>query len=120
MSYSGEYIRHAVLNLGQAAQGVRYAYSHPDMDARHPRGSVPHVLASLGRRLPLICNDLVYAVLPPRWHHTDAQLRVMMPVPVGQWFWHGYCTWAYTGTAAALLNLAMVDRRWDPRCKVRI
>ncbi len=120
MSYSGEYIRHAVLNLGQAAQGLRYLHSHPDIDGRYRRGSLAHVAASMAKRLALVANDLLYAFLPPRWHHSDDQLQAMMPVPVGQWFWYGYCAWAYTGTEAAPLNLATVDRRWDPRCKAKI
>ena len=45
-----EYLKHFALNLGQALQGVRYLFSHPDVDEIASRGSVGHAVRSAGLR----------------------------------------------------------------------
>jgi hypothetical protein len=127
-----EYAKHAALNFGQALQGLRYLTSHPDVDARAPRGSVRHALLSLSLRSRRVANDLFFAVIPPHWHHSPEELRAMTPIGIGRWFQYGYCAWRFddegnpradlgrdideTGDASASRS---VDRRWDPRCQSR-
>ena len=81
-----EYAKHALLNLGQACQGLRYFYSHPDIDLVATRGSFAHFLRSITFRTKMIANDLVFALLPPHWHHTSAELQSMHAVPLQKWF----------------------------------
>ncbi len=37
-----EYSKHSALNLGQVPQGLRYLFSHPDLDTITPKGTLPH------------------------------------------------------------------------------
>jgi hypothetical protein len=113
-----EYAKHAALNLGQALQGLRYLATHPDMDERAPRGSLRHALLSLSLRVPRVANDLFFAVLPPRWHHSREELSAMTRVPIGRWFQYGCCAWRFTDDGAPRAALGPeLDRRWDPRCR---
>ena len=89
-SFSDEYVKHTVLNFGQALQGIRYFYSHPDFDDRAPRGSLRHFVLSLRLRLKRIANDLFFAAIPPHWHHTREELASMRNTPAGKWFIYGY------------------------------
>jgi len=112
-----EYAKHAALNVGQALQGIRYFYSHPDVDAVAARGSVSHVSRSFRIRGKQVLNDLFFAVIPPHWHHTREELAGMRDVPLGAWFSYGYCAWRFDDTGKPKSDLSGVDRRWDPRCR---
>jgi hypothetical protein len=116
LQFAEEYAKHAALNFGQAMQGLRYFFSHPDMDRVARRGSLRHAFASVGLRARRIANDLYFALIPPRWHHTREELRGMTQVSMGRWFQYGYCAWRFTGEGAVKPDLSGVDRRWDPRC----
>lgn len=111
-----EYAKHAALNFGQALQGLRYLLTHPAADRAAARGTVRHAWLSLKIRSRLIANDLVFAALPPHWHHTRSELAGMRSVPIGRWFQYGYCAWRFTETGSLREDLSGVDRRWDPRC----
>jgi len=39
-NYFEEYIKHSALNFRQGVQGIRYLYSHPDIDEIYKRGSL--------------------------------------------------------------------------------
>jgi hypothetical protein len=112
-----EYAKHSVLNLGQFAQGVRYLYSHPDIDSRARRGSWRHFILSALFRSRRAANDLFFALIPPHWHHTTEQLSVMRPVPLWKWFFYGYCPWRFDESGELRADLSSSDPRWDPRCK---
>lgn len=56
--YFDDYIKHAALNFGQAAQGIRYFYSHPDIDGVSKKGTVAHCLKSMLLRFTIVINDL--------------------------------------------------------------
>ena len=69
-----EYLKHFALNLGQALQGVRYLFSHPDVDEIASRGSVGHAVRSAGLRSKRVFNDLFFALIPPHTHHSRDEL----------------------------------------------
>lgn len=118
--FAEEYAKHTVLNLGQALQGLRYFYSHPDVDAEANRGSLRHVVASCRIRAKRVLNDLFFAAIPPHWHHSAAELEQFAKVPAALWFQYGYCAWKFDETGQRKQVLGPdVDRRWDPRCKDR-
>ncbi len=110
------YAKHAALNLGQALQGVRYIYSHPEVDPEAPKGTAKHLALSVALRSKRVANDLVFAALPPQWHHTEKELEGMASVPPARWFQYGYCAWKFDDTGEPKANLKGVDPRWDPRC----
>ena len=112
-----EYAKHTALNLGQALQGIRYFYSHPDADLVATRGSLKHVALSGVIRSKRVTNDLFFAAFPPRWHHTRSELDVMRGVSLARWFQYGYCAWRFTDSGSPKANVSEVDKRWDPRCK---
>jgi hypothetical protein len=113
-----EYAKHSVLNLGQAMHGLRYIYSHPDCDEAAAPGTGKHLALSLSLRAKRIANDFFFAVIPPHWHHTDEDLRVMRTVPLRKWFFYGYSAWRFSESGEVRGDLdGNVDRRWDPRCK---
>ena len=112
-----DYGKHAVLNFGQALQGARYLFSHPDIDSRAQWGTMAHARLSARLRLRRIANDLFFAILPPQSHHTTAELRAMSPISVSRWFQYGYCAWRFDDAGQPKPDLAGVDRRWDPRCQ---
>jgi len=111
-----DYAKHTALNFGQALQGVRYVFSHPEVDARAARGTLRHVSQSVRLRLRRIANDLFFAALPPQWHHSKEELLAMRAVSIGRWFQYGYCAWRFDQNGNAKTDLTGVDRRWDPRC----
>ena len=111
--FCAEYFKHAVLNLGQALQGIRFVHSHPDIDAVAQRGTPRHVLLSLVLRTRRIANDLFFAAIPPHWHHSADELQALHREPVRRWFQYGYCAWRFLDADAT----RPVDRRWDPRCR---
>ena len=113
-----DYGKHAMLNFGQALQGVRYLFSHPDIDRRARRGTVAHAGLSARLRLRRIANDVFFAILPPQSHHTAEELRAMSPISVSRWFQYGYCAWRFDESGEPKRDLTGVDRRWDPRCRV--
>ena len=117
LNWVEEYAKHAALNFGQALQGVRYFYSHPDIDQVASRGTPKHALLSGYIRSKRVVNDLFFAVIPPHWHHTKQELRGMCNVPMVRWFQYGYCAWRFTDTGELKTNLTDVDKRWDPRCQ---
>ena len=119
MRFLEDYGKHAALNFGQALQGARYLFSHPDIDDRARRGTVRHASLSAQLRLRRIVNDLFFAILPPQSHHSADELRAMRFHPLLRWFQYGYCAWRFDDTGREKLDLAGVDRRWDPRCKAR-
>ena len=112
-----EYAKHAALNFGQALQGMRYFYSHPDVDDLAPRGSFKHFARSLVIRTKRVANDLFFAAIPPHWHHTPEELTAICGVSFPRWFQYGYCAWRFTDSGDPKTSLLDVDRRWDPRCK---
>jgi len=114
-----DYAKHAALNFGQAFQGIRYFFSHPQVDQRAPRGTLRHASASARLRLRRVANDLVFAVLPPQWHHSEQELLAMRAVSMHRWFQYGYCAWRFDDSGAPKADLTGVDRRWDPRCDDR-
>lgn len=115
-----EYAKHTALNLGQALQGLRYLTSHPDVDTRAPRGTLQHALLSTALRARRVANDLLFAAIPPHWHHTPEELVGMTTISLRRWFQYGYCAWRFTDTGEPRTDLdAHVDRRWDPRCQTR-
>lgn len=111
-----EYLKHFALNFGQALQGVRYLFSHPNADKLARRGTVPHAAYSLRIRSKRIANDLFFALVPPHWHHSREELAGMRRTPFRRWFQYGYCAWLFTETGEMRSDLRHVDRRWDPRC----
>lgn len=118
MRFLEEYAKHAALNLGQALQGLRYLTSHPDIDARAPRGSLRHTILSIVLRSRRVVNDVFFAAIPPHWHHTREELRGMTETPLGRWFQCGYCAWRFADSGELCSNVGPhIDRRWDPRCK---
>jgi hypothetical protein len=112
-----EYAKHAVLNFGQALQGLRYFFSHPDIDAQAPRGSLRHALLSAAKRGRLVANDLFLVAIPPHWHHTQDELQGMCAVPASRWFQYGYCAWRFDAEGQEKPDLAGAGRHWDPRCR---
>jgi hypothetical protein len=121
MGFLEEYAKHAALNLGQALQGLRYLTSHPDLDTRAPRGGLRHAVLSTALRTRRVTNDLFFAAIPPHWHHTREELRVMTAIPISRWFQYGYCAWRFTDNGEPRSDLGPhVDRRWDPRCKTSV
>jgi hypothetical protein len=112
-----EYAKHTALNLGQALQGIRYFYSHPDVDRVAPSGSLKHLAMSIVIRSKRVTNDLFFASIPPHWHHTPEELKVICGVSFGRWFQYGYCAWQFTDNGDQKTDLSAVDKRWDPRCK---
>jgi hypothetical protein len=111
------YAKHTALNLGQALQGLRYVYSHPDVDLSAPRGSAKHLGLSLLKRGKLIANDLFFAAIPPHWHHTPEEIQAFRGVPMGRWFLYGYCAWRFGETGEPKPLTGNEDPRWDPRCR---
>jgi hypothetical protein len=116
LQFIEEYAKHAALNLGQAMQGVRYLFSHPDIDGVAPRGTLRHLTASMRLRATRVAGDFFFALIPPHWHHTREELRGMAPISMSRWFQYGYCAWRFTDAGEAKTDLTAVDRRWDPRC----
>jgi len=112
-----EYAKHSALNFGQVLHGVVHVGSHPDIDEIAARGSLPHVVLSVLLRTRRLGNDLFFAVIPPHWHHTPDELRVIRTVPIGKWFFYGFAAWRFTESGAVKPDLSAADRRWDPRCK---
>ena len=76
-----------------------------------------HRLRSAGLRAKLVSNDLFFALLPPHWHHSHAELQGMCAVPMARWFRYGYCAWRFDENGAEKPDLSGLDRRWDPRCQ---
>jgi hypothetical protein len=112
-----EYLKHTTLNIGQAAHELRYLYSHPDMDGIAARGTFDHLRRSLWLRTRRFANDVFFAIIPPHWHHTPAELRQMQAVPLKKWFFYGYCQWRFDEQGQPKLHLdGTEDRRWDSRC----
>ena len=112
-----EYYRHSMLNFGQALQGIRFFYSHPDIDPIAPRGSWRHFKLSVLKRSKLIMNDLFFAIIPPHWHHTTEEIKSFHLYPPAKWFVFGYCAWRFDGDGNLLKLTGNEDPRWDPRCK---
>jgi hypothetical protein len=112
-----EYAKHYALNFGQALQGIRYFFSHSDMDGSAPRDSIKHAFLSAGLRLKRIVNDIFFPIIPPHWHHTKVELSSMTKVPIARWFQYGYCAWRFEESGQLKVDLADVDKRWDPRCQ---
>jgi len=112
------YRKHAALNFGQAAQGVRFLLSHSDVDSIAPPGTVRHALHALPLRLKRVANDLFFALLPPQWHHSRAELEMLRPFPARFWFQAGYGPYRFSETGGMLPQDEWVrEPRWDPRCK---
>jgi hypothetical protein len=111
-----EYAKHAALNFGQAFQGIRYFFSHPDVDDVARKGTLKHAALSARLRLKRVANDLLFALAPPHWHHTREELASMRGVSIARWYRYGYCAWRFTQSGEAKKDLTGVDRRWDPRC----
>ncbi len=94
-SLRDEYWKHTALNLGQVARDLRYFYYHPEADKVAQEGSAKHYVASVGRRVRSLGNNIFYSVVPPHWHYTAEDLKSMTPVPAHKWFLHGYAPWQF-------------------------
>ena len=112
-----EYLKHFALNLGQALQGVRYLFSHPDVDEIASRGSIRHAALSARLRSKRVFNDIFFALIPPRTHHSREELGSMRGIPTLRWLQYGYCAWRFTESGEVKEELSGADRRWDPRCR---
>ena len=113
-----DYLKHAALNLGQAMQGMRYLLTHPDIDRIAPPGTARHALHAVPLRLKRIVNDLFFAILPPRWHHSAEEMEIFRHWPVSHWFQCGYGPYRFSETGGRRTDLAdLPERRWDPRCR---
>jgi len=118
LSFLEEYLKHSALNFGQAAQGLRYLLTHPDMDAVAPPGTLRHRAKSLRLRAGRVGNDLVFPLIPPHWHHSREECRSFRAFPVKQWFMAGYAPCRFTETGRMLVPGERVrEPRWDPRCR---
>ncbi len=118
LSFLEEYAKHSALNFGQALHGLRYFYSHPDVDPAEKRGSARHIALSALLRTKRLSNDLFFASIPPHWHHTKEELRGMKSISMTRWFMYGYKQWSFTETGESRTDLdGREDRRWDSRCK---
>ena len=73
ISQTEEYIKHTALNLGMVARNL----------------VGPHD-KNLKDRLKEIFNDLYYAAIPPRTHHTKEDLQSMSDRSAWKWFLCGY------------------------------
>ena len=73
LSRSEKYIKHTALNLGMVARNLVV-----------PRDK------NLKVRLKEIFNDLYYAAIPPRTHHTGEDLQSMSDRSAWDWFLCGY------------------------------
>ena len=112
-----EYLKHSVLNLGQALQSVRYFYSHPDIDKVAKRRAFKHIFCSIILRVGLILNDFYFTIWPPHWHHTKDDIKSFQLASTKQWFQYGYCAWRFNEKGEYKVLTGQEDRRWDPRCK---
>ena len=112
-----EYANHSVLNLGQALQGIRYIYSHPDIDRIAKRGTFKHFGCSVILRFSLILNDLYFSIFPPHWHHTEEEIKSLHLASFKKWFQCGYCAWRFDDNGNYKILTGEEDKRWDPRCK---
>lgn len=112
------YLKHSALNFGQALQGLRYLFTHPDMDRIAPPGTVRHAVRSLPLRIARIGNDLFFTVLPPQWHHSREELETLRRFSVRHWFQCGYGPYRFVETGDLHTDLdALPEPRWDPRCR---
>ena len=73
ISRTEEYVKHTALNLGMVAR---------NLVGRHDK--------NLKVRLKEIFNDLYYAAIPPRTHHTKEDLQSMSDRSAWKWFLCGY------------------------------
>jgi hypothetical protein len=112
-----EYAKHSALNVGQVLHGLVHLGSHPDIDDVAERGSLRHVFLSALLRTSRLGNDLFFTLIPPHWHHTPDDLRVIRSVSIGKWFLYGFAAWRFTESGALKADSNAADRRWDPRCK---
>lgn len=113
-----EYLKHSALNFGQALQGIRFLFTHPDIDRIAPPGSLRHVAHAVPLRLKRIGNDLFFALLPPRWHHSREELATLHGLPVRRWFQAGYGPYRFSESGDLLPRAeATHEPRWDPRCR---
>lgn len=118
LAYLEAYLKHSALNFGQAAQGLRFLFTHPDVDAVAPPGTVRHVMGSVRIRSRRLANDMFFAMIPPHWHHTPEECRSFRPYPAARWFDAGYRPCRFTETGEFLPPDAVTrEARWDPRCK---
>ncbi len=116
-SFLEEYLKHSALNFGQALQGIRYLFTHPDVDMIAAPGTLRHAAKSLQLRSKRIANDLWFALIPPHWHHTPDELKSLRSVTVKQWFQAGYGPYRFAETGEFLSpDKVKREPRWDPRC----
>ncbi len=71
---------------------------------------------SVALRTRRLGNDFFYALIPPHWHHTPAELSGMVGVPLPRWFDFGYSAWRFTESGEERVLDGSEDPRWDPRC----
>jgi hypothetical protein len=116
-TFAVEYLKHSTLNLGQALQGLRYIYSHPDIDRIAKRGTLRHLVFSIVLRSSTILNDVYFSLFPPHWHHTPEEIKAFHSATVKLWFQYGYCAWRFDENGGYKELSGKEDRRWDPRCK---
>lgn len=116
--WTAEYLNHSALNFGQALHGLRFLFTHPDVDRIAPPRTVKHAAHAAPLRLRRIANDLFFAILPPRWHHTRAELQVFHQSPARRWFQAGFGPYRFTESGDPVPEAEIVrEVRWDPRCK---
>jgi hypothetical protein len=112
-----EYAKHSALNFGQVLHGALHLGSHPDIDPVASRGTFRHFYRSALLRSRRLGNDLFFALIPPHWHHSSEELRVIRGVPMRKWFFYGFAAWRFTESGEVKPDLSSADPRWDPRCK---
>jgi hypothetical protein len=97
-----EYGKHTALNAGQAAHDLRYLFNHPGANAVADKGTLQHKWESAKRRIPSFAQNAFYAAIPPHWHHTDENLKLMDAASAKEWFLHGYDRWKHPDPLAHL------------------
>lgn len=65
---------------------------------------------------PVVPNDLFFAILTPRTHHTVEELSVFPGIPARRWFRYGCCAWRFGDDGELRADTSGLDPRWDPRC----
>lgn len=90
-----EYLKHAALNLGQAARDIRFFSYHPSVDRIAKEGSRRHRLRSVQKRTLSLASNLAFTVLPPHLHHSKAERKAMLVGSHLEWFLFGFKPWAY-------------------------
>jgi hypothetical protein len=91
-----EYWKHTALNMGHVFKHLRFFYTYPETEKRASRGSLKYFLLSFGKRSERVGNNLFYALIPPRSHHSAKELESMRAASARAWFLYGLAPWKYS------------------------